>query len=99
MNDVLAKHGLNVCVLHMSKMKRVIFSLTSALTLVVSCEVLGLLASFVGSCWPHAMSKCCQYSTDDSKVSDGLSSISIKETRSILQKIIAWIEKSGKGQQ
>jgi hypothetical protein len=45
------------------------------------------------------MSKCCQYSTDDSKVSDGLSSISIKETRSILQKIIAWIEKSGKGQQ
>jgi hypothetical protein len=33
--------------------------MTFPLTLVVSCEVLGLLAPFVGSCWGHAMSKCC----------------------------------------
>jgi hypothetical protein len=36
---------------------------------------------------------------DDSKVYVGLTSILIKEVQSILQKIITWTTKSGKGQQ
>jgi len=50
----------------------------------VSCEVLWLTTPFVGACWGHAMSKCCQYATDDYKICVGLTSISIKEAQSIL---------------
>jgi hypothetical protein len=28
-----------------------------------------LTTHFVGACWGHAMSKCCQYATDDNKIS------------------------------
>jgi hypothetical protein len=79
-NDVLAKHGFNACILAYFKDEGSNLSImTSTLASVVSCEILGLLAPFVGSYWGHAMSKCSQYSIDDSKVCVGLSSISIKE--------------------
>jgi hypothetical protein len=45
------------------------------------------------------MSKSCQYATDDSKVFIGLMLISIEKCQSILQKMIIWTKKSGKGQQ
>ncbi len=59
-NNVLAKHGLNACVLTYVKIElNTISTMTSVLTLIVFYEVLGLLAPFVGSYWGHAMSKCC----------------------------------------
>ncbi len=58
--------------------------MTFALTTIVSCEVLGLFTPFVGTCWGHAMSKCCQCAIDDSKVYVSLTSISIKEAKLIL---------------
>ncbi len=53
--------------------------MTSALTFVVSCEVLGLSTFFVGFYWGHAMFKCCQYVIDDFQICVGLPFISIKE--------------------
>lgn len=43
-------------------------SLTTILTLVVSCSSLKLVSPFVGSCFKHIMSKATQYAIDDSKV-------------------------------
>jgi hypothetical protein len=59
-------------------------TMTIVLTFVVSYEVLGLVEPLARSCWGHAMSKSCQYATDDSKVFIGLTLISIKECQSIL---------------
>jgi hypothetical protein len=39
------------------------------------------------------MSKCCQHDTHNFKVCVGLTSISIKETQFILQKIFTWTKK------
>jgi hypothetical protein len=39
------------------------------------------------------MSKCCQHDTHNFKVCVGLTSISIKETQLILQKIFTWTKK------
>jgi hypothetical protein len=50
----------------------------------------------VDSFWGRAMSKGCQYAIDDSKVCASLTSVSIKEEKSILQKTITWTKKSGK---
>jgi len=52
---------------------------TIALILIVSCEVLGLTTPFVGSCWGHAMFKCCQHAIDDFKICVNLAFISIEE--------------------
>ncbi len=79
-NDVLARHELNVHVFTYVKDKGSNLStMSSSLTFVVSCEVMGLSVPFVGACRDHTMSKCCQYAIDDLKVCDGLTSISIKE--------------------
>jgi hypothetical protein len=52
---------------------------------------------FVGSCWGHAMFKCCQHATNDSKVCGGLTFIFIEETQSILQKTITLTKNNEKG--
>jgi hypothetical protein len=58
-NDLLVNHGLNIHVFPYVKDEGSnLATMTSTLTYVVSCEVLGLLAPFVSSCWDHAMSKC-----------------------------------------
>jgi hypothetical protein len=54
-------------------------TMTNSLIFVVPCETLGLQTPFVGSCWGHAMSKCVQYATNDTKVSTKLTFVSIKE--------------------
>jgi len=41
--------------------------MTATLIYVVSCEMLGLAIPFVGTCWGHVMSKCCQHDTNDLK--------------------------------
>jgi hypothetical protein len=53
--------------------------MTFILSFVVSCEVLGLLTTFVRSCWGHAMSKWCQHVIDDSKVCFNLKLILIND--------------------
>jgi hypothetical protein len=46
------------------------------------------------------MFKCCQHCTNDSKVCDGLTFISIKEIQSIcIKPLITWTKKGGKGWQ
>ncbi len=74
-------------------------TMTSALTSTISYKLLRLTTPFIRSCWGHAMSKCCQYATYDTKVFIGLTSISIKECQFVLQKTIIWTKKSGKGPQ
>jgi hypothetical protein len=64
--------------------------MTFASTFIAYCEVLGLFTPFLGTCWGHAMSKCSQYPTNDSKVCVDLTSISINET----QLILFWIKPS-----
>jgi hypothetical protein len=54
-NEVLVKHRLNIHVLPYFKDEG---SNLATMIYVVSCEVLGLLAPFVGSRWGQAMSKC-----------------------------------------
>ncbi len=62
---MLAKHGLNACVLACVKDERGSFStITFALTYIVFCEVFGLSTPFVCTCWGHIMSKCFQYVTN-----------------------------------
>jgi hypothetical protein len=79
MNDELAKHELNACVLAYVKNERSsLLTMTSTLTSLVYCEVLKLLAP-LGLLGAHAMSKCCKYATNDSKIYVGFTSISIKE--------------------
>jgi hypothetical protein len=69
-NDMLAKNGLITQVIAYVKGKRGNFSaMTTILIFVVSCQALRLTTHFVGACWGHAMSKCCQYATNDNKVS------------------------------
>jgi hypothetical protein len=80
MNEVLTTYGLNVKILAYVKDEgNNLNTMTSALTFVVPYELLGLTMPFIGSCWGHAMFKCCQYVIDDIKVSTRLTSISIKE--------------------
>jgi hypothetical protein len=56
-NDLLSKHGLNVCVIEYVKRRRYISTMIYVLTYVVSYEVLGLFTPFVWTCWGHAMFK------------------------------------------
>ncbi len=60
-----------------------LLTMATALTFIVSCEVLGLTAPFVG----HAMFKCCQHAINDSKVCVGLTSISIKKHNPFCRKL------------
>jgi hypothetical protein len=77
-NDVLAKHGINIHVLAYVKNEGCnLVIVTSTLTwYVVSYEVLGLSAPSIMACWGHVMSKYCQYAIEESKVCVGLPSIS-----------------------
>ncbi len=80
MNNGLAKHELNACVLaHVKNERSSLLTMISTLTSLVYCEVLKLLAPFLRTCWGHAMSKCCEYATNGSKIYVGFTSISIKE--------------------
>jgi len=50
----------------------------NALISITSCNNLGLLEPFDGSCLGHVLSKVCQYATIDEKYYVGLSCTSIK---------------------
>ncbi len=52
--------------------------MTTSLKSIVSCNVLGLKKSFLGTCFDHAFSKVCQYATTYEKNYKGLRYLSIK---------------------
>jgi len=82
--DVLAKHGFITQVIAYVKYEGGnISTMTITLISMVLCQALRLTTPFARACWGHAMSKCCQYATDDSKVSSG-QSVSIKEAQLVL---------------
>jgi hypothetical protein len=84
-NDLLTTYGLNVKIFAYVKTEGSNLTImTIASISIVSYKVLGLTTPFTRSCWGHAMSKCCQYAIDDTKVCVGLTIISIKEYQSIL---------------
>ncbi len=70
-----------------------------ALTNIVSCVILLLPQPCVVSCYGHAMSKCCQYATNDLKVCEGMKEVSIIKVQSSRQKTITWTKKSEKSKQ
>jgi hypothetical protein len=83
-NEVLVKHGLNAHVIAFIKDEGGNFStMTQALASIVSCEKLGVWHIHFGG---MLCLKDCQYAIHDSKVCASLTSVSIKEAQSILQK-------------
>jgi hypothetical protein len=58
-NDMLVAYGLNVKILaYVKDESKNLNTMTSALTFVVSCKLLGLTTPFIRS-WGYAMFKCC----------------------------------------
>ncbi len=78
---MLAKHGFNIVhVLACIKDERNNLStMIFALTYIMFCEVLRLLAPCIWACWGHTMFKSCQYVANNFKI---CVSISIKEPQS-----------------
>jgi len=67
-NPSLQTHGLNVKIIAYIKYEcNSLPIMIIVLTCVVFYEVLGLVEPFTRNCWGHAMSKCCQYATYDTK--------------------------------
>jgi hypothetical protein len=65
-NDLLSKHGLNVCVIAWVKNEGGnLSSMIYVLTYVVFYEIFCLFTPFVQTCWGHVMFKNCQYATND----------------------------------
>jgi hypothetical protein len=99
-NQTLQTHGLNAKIIaYVKDEDNSLPTMIIALVFVVFYEVLGLVEPFTRNCWGHAMSKCCQYATYDTKVFVGLMLISIKECQFILLKTTTWTKKSGTGRQ
>jgi hypothetical protein len=74
-------------------------TLATALTSVVTCDVLGLKKPYSGTCFGHLMSKVCQYGTYSDTVCKSMKHVSVKNAQSTLQKTITWTKKSGRGRQ
>ncbi len=53
-------------------------TMTTGLKFVVSCDILGLIESFEGSCCGHAFSKVYQYVSTNEKISKGLKYVFVK---------------------
>jgi hypothetical protein len=84
-NQTLQTHRLNAKIITYVKDEgNSLPTMIIALTFVVFYEVLGLVEPFTRNCWGHAMSKCCQYATYDTRVFISLMLISIKECQFIL---------------
>ncbi len=73
-------------------------TLASALLQVVNCEPFQLTSPYVDACFGHALNKTCKYVISNDKVCVGMTKlVSLKNSKSTLQKIITWMKKSGKG--
>jgi hypothetical protein len=72
-------------------------TLAQALSFVVSCTHVALVAPRQGSCSRHAFNKACQYVTNDATICSSFWEVNLKATYSTLQKTITWTKKSRKG--
>jgi hypothetical protein len=98
--DLLAQYNLLDKVITYFKNKGVnLNTLTIVLTNIISCFLLLLPQPYIASCYGHAMSKCCQYATNDLKVCGGMKEVSIKKVQSSLQETITSTKKSGNSKQ
>ncbi len=52
----------------------------------MDCESLNLLQVYEGTCFGHVLSKTCQYSMNDDKISMGLKQMNVKDAQLGLQK-------------
>jgi len=78
-NEMLSTYGLNVKIFPYVKDEgNNLSTMTFALIPFISCQILGLRTPFIGSCWGHAMFKCCKYAIYDTKIYVGLTSSSIQ---------------------
>jgi hypothetical protein len=48
---------------------------------IIDCELLNLPQVYEGICFSHVLSKTCQYSMNDNKVSMGLRQVSVKDAQ------------------
>lgn len=55
-------------------------TITMALMNIISCVPFMLLQTYATISYGHAMSKCCQYATNDFKMCNGMREVSIKAT-------------------
>ncbi len=55
---------------------------------IILCDLLMITKFYFATCYGHAMTKCCQYGTNDIKVCGGMKELSIKDAQSSLCKII-----------
>ncbi len=65
-------------------------TLAIALSSMVNCAPLKLVARWQGSCFAHAFNKACQYACNDATVCVGFQEVNLKTTQSTLQKTITW---------
>jgi hypothetical protein len=63
-------------------------TLVVIVSIIVSCEPLQLETPFARVCFGHAMSKACQYATNDVKLCIGMKEVSLKDAQQALQKIM-----------
>ncbi len=68
-------------------------TLTMALTNIVSCVLFLLRQPYVASFYGHAMSKCCQYATNDLKVCGGMKEVSIKRFNLLFKRQLLGLKK------
>ncbi len=71
-------------------------SMATTLSSIVDYKTLKILQVYEGTCFGHVMSKICQYTTNDDKVSMGLTFVNVKDSQVALQKIITWTKNSAK---
>lgn len=73
LQDILSRYNLTSRIIAYVKDEGSSLDIVNtALASVVSCEVFDLAEPFSGTCFGHALSRCCLHATDDSKVSRNL---------------------------
>jgi hypothetical protein len=96
--ELLEKHGLRKkFIVYVKDEGSNLNAMTTALKAIVNCESLSLEESFKGTCFGHVFSKARQYGIVKEKVCKDLKYVSIKSTKTYLQKGTTWPKKSGKG--
>ncbi len=56
-------------------------SMATTLGSIVDCELLNLIQVYEGICFGHVLSKTCQCSMNDDKVSMGIRQVNVKDVR------------------
>ncbi len=92
--DLLAQYNLlNKIIAYVKNKSANLNTFIVALINIVSCVSFLLPQPYATSCYGHAMSKCCQYVTNDLKMCGGMKGVSIKKVQSSFQKTIIWTQK------